>query len=125
MQCDYEDFEPMDERVAQYYDDLYDIYVQLEKGLSYSPKLPILKTLCMILLTRFLCRRLTRQAKISLKVFFQASNWSKPYRSVDFWEQWNDCVFKNLFSRDMFLVFIGKHHGDNRLPLLIRIGHRE
>ncbi len=74
LQCDYEDFEPMEERVAQSYDDLYDIYVQLEKGLSDSPKLPILKTFCMILLTRSLCRRLNRQAKISLKVFFQEPN---------------------------------------------------
>lgn len=44
LQCDYEDFKPMEEHVAQWYDDLYEIYVQLEEGLSYSPKLPIIKT---------------------------------------------------------------------------------
>lgn len=43
LQCDYEDFEPMKEHVAQWYDDLYEIYVQLEEGLSYSLKRPIIK----------------------------------------------------------------------------------
>lgn len=73
LQCDYEDFEHMDEHVAQWYDDLFEIYVQLEAGLSDSPKLPIIKTFCMILLARLLCRRLNRQAKISLRVFLQES----------------------------------------------------
>jgi hypothetical protein len=74
LQCDYDDFnEPM-ERVAQWYGDLYDIYAQLEERLSYSPKLPIIKTFCMILLARLLCRRLNRQATIDLKTFFQEPN---------------------------------------------------
>ena len=69
LRCDYEDFEHMDEYVAQCYDDLYEIYVQLEEELSHSSKRPVLKIFCMILLVRSLCRRLTRQAKIRLKVF--------------------------------------------------------
>jgi hypothetical protein len=73
LQCDYEDFEPMEEHVAQWYDDLYEMYVQLEEALSHSSKLPILKTFCMILLVRSLYRRLNRQTKISLKVFLQES----------------------------------------------------
>ncbi|MBV8802833.1 MAG: hypothetical protein JO131_07740 [Gammaproteobacteria bacterium] len=73
LQCDYEDFESMDEQIVQWYDDLYDIYVQLKEGLSCSPKLPIVKTFCMILLVRLLCRRLNRQAQISLRVFFQSA----------------------------------------------------
>ena len=74
LQCDYEDFEPMQEHVTQWYDDLYEIYVQLEEELSYSLKRPIIKTFCMILLTRLLSRRLNRQAKIDLKAFLQESN---------------------------------------------------
>lgn len=74
LQCDYEDFEPMEERVAQWYDDLYEIYVRLEEGLYHSPKLPIIKTFCIILLARALCRRLTPLAKRNLKAFFQGSN---------------------------------------------------
>jgi hypothetical protein len=74
LQCDYEDFKHMDEHVAQCYDDLYEIYVQLEEGLSYSHKLPLLKTFCMILLVRSLCRRLNHQTKIKLKLSFQEAH---------------------------------------------------
>ena len=74
LQCDYEDFKHMDEQVAQCYDDLYEIYVQLEEELPYSNKLPILKTFCMILLVRSLYRHLHRQTKIKLKSFFQEAN---------------------------------------------------
>ncbi|MBV8802952.1 MAG: hypothetical protein JO131_08340 [Gammaproteobacteria bacterium] len=71
LQCDYEDFEPMGKYVAQWYDDLYEIYVELKEELSYSLKLPIMKTFCMILLVRLLCRCLNHQAKIDLKAFLQ------------------------------------------------------
>lgn len=71
LQCDYEDFEPMGKNVAQWYDDLYEIYVQLQEELFYSPKLPIMRTFCMILLVRLLCRSLTRNAKNELKEFLQ------------------------------------------------------
>lgn len=74
LECDYEDFEHMDEQVAQCYDDLYEVYVQLEEELSHSSKLPILKTFCMILLVRSLYRRLNHQTKIKLKSFFQEAH---------------------------------------------------
>lgn len=74
LECDYENFEHIDEHVAQCYDDLYEIYIQLEEELSYSPKLPILKTFCMILLVRSLYRRLNCQTKIKLKSFFQEAH---------------------------------------------------